>query len=192
LRAALAEVGVAKASIVAPAIERLGQWRTWLTWAIRLPAVALQEKVSQALQALPRGVEPSASASRWIGVSRLSSGATNSAPSNRTSARIRTTAGGYKANERSSGEPKNLHRQAATLAARDTVEDRQRFAKYVQDGLYTGAGDTGVRDDARDAEGLIGDRRENHAEIIGVPSGRRYAGSTAWGVGMPQPAIVGG
>jgi hypothetical protein len=62
---ALAEVGVAKASIVAPAIERLGQWRTWLTWALQLPAVALQEKVSQALQALPRGLEPSPPGTRF-------------------------------------------------------------------------------------------------------------------------------
>jgi hypothetical protein len=65
MRQALAEVGVAKASIVAPAIERLGQWRTWVTWAIQLPAVALQEKVSQALQALPRGLEPSPPGTRF-------------------------------------------------------------------------------------------------------------------------------
>lgn len=56
LRAALADVGVAKASIVAPAVERLGQWHTWLTWALQDSAVALQAKVSEALQALPRGV----------------------------------------------------------------------------------------------------------------------------------------
>jgi hypothetical protein len=65
MRQALAEVGVAKASIVAPAIERLGEWRTWLTWAVQLPAVALQEKVSQALQALPRGLEPSPPGTRF-------------------------------------------------------------------------------------------------------------------------------
>ena len=65
LRAALADVGVAKASIVAPAIERLGQWRTWLTWAVQLSAVALQTKVSEALQALPRGVELSPPGTRF-------------------------------------------------------------------------------------------------------------------------------
>src|SRR5260370_36343334 len=65
LRAALADVGVAKASIVAPAVERLGQWHTWLTWAMQLSAVALQAKVSEALQALPRGVELSPPGTRF-------------------------------------------------------------------------------------------------------------------------------
>jgi hypothetical protein len=65
LRGALADVGVAKASIVAPAVERLGQWRTWLTWAMQLPAVALQQKVSEALQALPRGLEPNPPGTRF-------------------------------------------------------------------------------------------------------------------------------
>ena len=60
-----ADLGVAKAAIVAPAVERLGQWRTWLTWAIQLSAVALQAKVSEALQALPRGVELSPPGTRF-------------------------------------------------------------------------------------------------------------------------------
>src|SRR5262249_28820986 len=49
---------------VAPAIERLGQWRTWITWAAQLTAVALQTKVSEALNALPRG-EPSPPGTRF-------------------------------------------------------------------------------------------------------------------------------
>src|SRR5260370_4372934 len=65
LRAALADVGVAKASIVAPAVERLGQWHSWMTWAMQLSAVALQAKVSEALQALPRGVELSPPGTRF-------------------------------------------------------------------------------------------------------------------------------
>jgi len=64
LRRALADVGVAKSTIVAPAIERLGQWRTWITWAAQFTAVALQTKVSEALNALPRG-EPSPPGARF-------------------------------------------------------------------------------------------------------------------------------
>ncbi len=58
LRAAIAAVGLAKASVVTPAIERLGEWRQWLTWAAQEPTVALQARVSTALEALPRGREP--------------------------------------------------------------------------------------------------------------------------------------
>jgi hypothetical protein len=59
LRAAIAAVGLAKATVAVPAIERLRDWKPWLEWAGRLPTVALQEKVSAGLDALPRGREPS-------------------------------------------------------------------------------------------------------------------------------------
>jgi hypothetical protein len=59
LRAVIAEVGVAKTAMVVPAIERLGQWQRWLELAQELSAVSLQQQVSAALQALPRGREPS-------------------------------------------------------------------------------------------------------------------------------------
>ena len=58
LRAAIAMVGLAKATVVVPAIERLREWKPWLEWAGQLPTVVLQEKVSAALEALPRGREP--------------------------------------------------------------------------------------------------------------------------------------
>src|SRR5262249_57027953 len=45
-------------SIIVPAIERFGDWRTWLGWAARECTVALQARVSAALEALPRGREP--------------------------------------------------------------------------------------------------------------------------------------
>ncbi len=57
LRAAIAAVGLAKATVVVPAIERLREWKPWLEWAGQLPTVVLQEKVSAALGALPRGRE---------------------------------------------------------------------------------------------------------------------------------------
>src|SRR5262245_46546840 len=53
------DAGVAKAATVVPAIERLGQWRLWLTRAGELSAVVVQAQVSAALQAVPRGREPS-------------------------------------------------------------------------------------------------------------------------------------
>ncbi len=65
LRAAIAAVGLAKATIVVPAIERLREWKPWLEWAGQLPTVALQEKVSAALEALPRGREPSPPGERF-------------------------------------------------------------------------------------------------------------------------------
>src|SRR5262249_13496644 len=65
LRAAIAEVGLAKATIVVPAIERFGDWQTWLGWAARECTVALQARVSAALEALPRGREPSSSGERF-------------------------------------------------------------------------------------------------------------------------------
>jgi hypothetical protein len=65
LRAAIAAVGLAKATVVVPAIERLREWKPWLEWASQLPTVALQEKVSAALEALPRGREPSPPGERF-------------------------------------------------------------------------------------------------------------------------------
>jgi hypothetical protein len=65
LRAAIAAVGLAKATIVVPAIERLREWKPWLEWAGQLPTVVLQEKVSAALDALPRGREPSPPGERF-------------------------------------------------------------------------------------------------------------------------------
>jgi hypothetical protein len=59
VRAAIADVGVAKTAMVVPAIERLGQWQRWLELAQELSAPSLQQQVSAALQALPRGREPS-------------------------------------------------------------------------------------------------------------------------------------
>ena len=65
LRAAIGTVGLAKATVVVPAIERLREWKPWLEWAGQLPTVALQEKVSAALDALPRGREPSPPGERF-------------------------------------------------------------------------------------------------------------------------------
>ncbi len=59
LRTTIARVGLAKATVVAPAIERLREWRTWLQCAREMSTVLLQAKVSEALDALPRGREPS-------------------------------------------------------------------------------------------------------------------------------------
>jgi len=59
VRAAVAEVGLAKATIIAPAIERSGAWQAWIQLARQMPAVTLQLRVSEALQASPRGREPS-------------------------------------------------------------------------------------------------------------------------------------
>jgi hypothetical protein len=65
VRAAVAEVGVAKTSMIAAAIERTGQWAQWIQLARQLPAVTLQMRVSEALQALPRGREPLAPGERF-------------------------------------------------------------------------------------------------------------------------------
>src|SRR5216683_7375493 len=59
LRAAIAEVGLAKAAVVAPAIERFREWKTWLQLALQCSMAVLQARVSEALEALPRGREPS-------------------------------------------------------------------------------------------------------------------------------------
>ncbi len=58
VRAAIADVGVAKASVIVPAIERTGQWPVWVDWARQLAYPVLQVRVSEALQAAPRGREP--------------------------------------------------------------------------------------------------------------------------------------
>src|SRR6266446_3657224 len=50
LRSSLAAVGLAKATVVAPAIERFEEWRTWLQSASELSTVLLQAKVSEALE----------------------------------------------------------------------------------------------------------------------------------------------
>jgi hypothetical protein len=58
VRAAIAGVGVAKASVIVPAIERTRQWQVWVDWARQLSYPVLQARVSEALQATPRGREP--------------------------------------------------------------------------------------------------------------------------------------
>jgi hypothetical protein len=65
VRAAVAEVGVAKTSMIASAIERTGQWVHWVQLARQLPAVTLQMRVSEALQLQPRGREPFAPGERF-------------------------------------------------------------------------------------------------------------------------------
>jgi hypothetical protein len=58
VRAAVADVGLAKATLIVPAVERTGEWASWIELARRLPAVTLQLRISEALQAQPRGREP--------------------------------------------------------------------------------------------------------------------------------------
>jgi hypothetical protein len=65
LRAAIAQVGLAKATVIAPAIERFRDWRKWLEWAAQECTMTLQTKVSAALDALPRGREPSPPGERF-------------------------------------------------------------------------------------------------------------------------------
>jgi hypothetical protein len=65
LRTAIGAVALAKATVVVPAIERLREWKSSLEWAGQLPTVVLQEKVSAALEALPRGREPSPPGERF-------------------------------------------------------------------------------------------------------------------------------
>jgi hypothetical protein len=64
-RAAIADVGLAKATVAVPAIERFRDWRTWLKLAAQEGTMALQAKVSAALEALPRGREPSPPGERF-------------------------------------------------------------------------------------------------------------------------------
>ncbi len=65
VRAAIAAVGLAKTVVAAPAIERFGEWRTWLELAAQCPTMVLQTRVSAALEALPRGREPSPPGERF-------------------------------------------------------------------------------------------------------------------------------
>jgi hypothetical protein len=65
LRTAIAEVGLAKATVVVPAIERFRDWQTWLGWAARECTITLQARVSAALEALPRGMVPSPPGERF-------------------------------------------------------------------------------------------------------------------------------
>ncbi len=65
IRAAIAEVGVAKATIIVPAVEHTGDWQGWTDMARRLASPVLQARVSAALAALPRGPEPSPPGERF-------------------------------------------------------------------------------------------------------------------------------
>jgi hypothetical protein len=65
LRGAIAEVGLAKATVVAPTIERLGEWKTWCQLALQCSTAVLQARVSEALEALPRGREASPPGERF-------------------------------------------------------------------------------------------------------------------------------
>jgi hypothetical protein len=65
VRAAVAEVGVAKATVIVPAVERTGEWQTWTELARQLAYPVLQARVSAALAALPRGPEPSPPGERF-------------------------------------------------------------------------------------------------------------------------------
>jgi len=65
LRSAITQIGLAKAAVIAPAIERFGEWNAWLQLALRSSAAILQVRVSEALDALPRGREPSPPGDRF-------------------------------------------------------------------------------------------------------------------------------
>jgi hypothetical protein len=65
LRAGVAAVGLAKTAVLVPAIERLGDWPAWLRVAGQLSTVVLQARVTAALQALPRGREPTPPGERF-------------------------------------------------------------------------------------------------------------------------------
>ncbi len=65
IRAALAKIGVAKATVIAPAIERTGDWQVWADLARQLAYPVLQARVSAVLEALPRGREPSPPGDRF-------------------------------------------------------------------------------------------------------------------------------
>jgi hypothetical protein len=65
LRAGVAAVGLAKTAVLVPAIERLGDWPAWLRVAGQLSTVVLQTRVTAALQALPRGREPTPPGERF-------------------------------------------------------------------------------------------------------------------------------
>ena len=65
IRAAIATVGVAKATVIVPAVEHTGDWQGWTELAARLAYPLLQARVSAALAALPRGAEPSPPGERF-------------------------------------------------------------------------------------------------------------------------------
>jgi hypothetical protein len=65
IRAAIAQVGVAKATVIVPAVERTGDWEGWTALARQLAYPVLQARVSAALAALPRGPEPSPPGERF-------------------------------------------------------------------------------------------------------------------------------
>jgi hypothetical protein len=65
IRAAIAQVGVAKATVIVPAVERTGDWERWTGLARQLAYPVLQARVSAALAALPRGPEPSPPGERF-------------------------------------------------------------------------------------------------------------------------------
>jgi hypothetical protein len=65
LRTGVVSVGLAKTAVLVPAIERLGDWAAWLKLAGHLSTVALQARVTAALQALPRGREPTPPGERF-------------------------------------------------------------------------------------------------------------------------------
>ena len=65
IRAAVAEIGVAKAAVIVPAVERTGDWQRWTDLAQQLAYPVLQARVSAALAALPRGPEPSPPGERF-------------------------------------------------------------------------------------------------------------------------------
>ena len=65
LRRAIVGIGLAKAAVITPAIERFGEWKAWLQLALQCSAAILQARVSEALNALPRGREPSPPGERF-------------------------------------------------------------------------------------------------------------------------------
>jgi hypothetical protein len=65
IRAAVAEIGVAKATVIVPAVERTGDWQRWTDLAQQVAYPVLQARVSAALAALPRGPEPSPPGERF-------------------------------------------------------------------------------------------------------------------------------
>jgi hypothetical protein len=65
IRAAIAQVGVAKSTVIVPAVERTGDWKGWTALARQLAYPVLQARVSAALAALPRGPEPSPPGERF-------------------------------------------------------------------------------------------------------------------------------
>lgn len=56
---------MAKATVVVPAIEHTAEWQVWMDLARRLAYPVPQARVSAALQALPRGREPSPPGERF-------------------------------------------------------------------------------------------------------------------------------